>query len=58
MKEEQKNKIQGIKSTVKDAFNKKTDKLNTDQSKTDLSKATDPLVQDKGITGKNQRKAS
>lgn len=58
MKEELKNKIQGIKSTVKDAFDKQTSKVNTDQSKTDFNKTTDPLIRDKGLTGKNERKAS
>lgn len=58
MKEDLKNKIQGIKSTVKDAFDKQTSKVNTDQSKTGFSKATDPLIRDKGVTGKNEKKAS
>lgn len=59
MKNDLKNKIQGIKSTVKDAFDKQTDKVNTDQSKTDFSKtSSDPLIRDKGVTGKNERKAS
>lgn len=51
MKEDLKNKIQGIKSTVKDAFKKKIDKVGTGQK-------IDPLVRDKGLTGKNENKAS
>lgn len=57
MKENLKNKIQGIKSTVKDAF-KQTDKVDTDQLKSDFNKKIDPLVRDKGLTGKNEKKAS
>lgn len=71
MKEDLKNKITGIKSTVKDAFNKGTDAFNKEaadkdikikkdqpQSQTDLSKKVDPLVRDKGLSGGDQRKAS
>ncbi len=62
MKEDLKNKITGIKSTVKDAFNKGTDAFNKDikkdQSQSDLPKKVDPLVRDKGLSGGDQRKAS
>ena len=58
MKEDLKNKVKGIKSTVKDAFNKHVEKVNTDQSKTEFSKKIDPHVRDKGLTGKIDKKAS
>lgn len=56
MKEDLKNKIQGIKSTVKDAFNKDTTRdLEKDQTKKDFTKNVD---KDKNIGGVGQRKVS
>lgn len=65
MKEDLKNKIAGIKSTVKDAFEKGSDAFNKqvnkqdvskDQTKTDFNKKVDQLKSDQDIgTG---RKAS